>query len=294
METKNEGVVKKKKRYKIKEEAEATEDEYFERELLDFLEAIETVKTKLNKKEPIGDEPTDTIIPIITRFEKTNCEMPEDQYTRVYAGLKILSDFVMPQPQLFARWTSLPQMFKAAKEYKAKYPVPKKGLFFFFFCEKRGYDRVIKICQRIYRISYKYYHHCHNNHYQCYQSLVILFYFFPKKKFFFAQVQFHSFFEQKPFAKVELFLLRKMHTLSHAHRHRHTYTHTRTHEKNMAMAKPFSVVVNTTFTVSSAYIQSCKNENDEDEDEDGDEDISHPPKYLFNNAHFFFSFFFFF
>jgi hypothetical protein len=50
--------------------------------------------------------------------------MPDDQYIRVYQGLKNLSAIIYKDPKKFALWKNLPKMFIAAKNYKVKYPQP--------------------------------------------------------------------------------------------------------------------------------------------------------------------------
>eukprot|EP01083_Nonionella_stella_P034874 95340_1 len=109
------------------EEVAPTEDEYFEQELLDFLQIINTIHTNLSNHAPNHAEPKDEIGCIITRFNKTNCVMPSDQWTRVYGGLKQLSQLITTHSDAFESWSLLRDLFESAKTFKTKYPTAQSG-----------------------------------------------------------------------------------------------------------------------------------------------------------------------
>ena len=104
---------------------DATEDEYFEQELLDFLQIIASLKIKLNNKNitTIGIEPIEELECIITRFNKIDFPMPNDQWTRVYEGLKSLSQMITKQTKLFESWKSLKSLYETGKKLHKIAPI---------------------------------------------------------------------------------------------------------------------------------------------------------------------------
>lgn len=110
------------------QEAEPTEDEYYEQELLDFLQIIESVHTSLTTQQAVGPEPSEEIQCIVTRFDKLDSPMPPDQWIRVYSGLKRLSQIIKQFPSQFNAWkASLTTLFKSAKKFKSRYPSAQSG-----------------------------------------------------------------------------------------------------------------------------------------------------------------------
>eukprot|EP01084_Bolivina_argentea_P226948 383296_1 len=110
------------------QEEEPTEDEYFEQELLDFLEIIGSIRKNLNNLTAYSPpEPKDEIECIITRFNKLDFPMPSDQWNRVYIGLKQLSQIITSHSQSFESWTLLRNLFESAKKFRKKYPTPQSG-----------------------------------------------------------------------------------------------------------------------------------------------------------------------
>ena len=110
-------------------EDDATEDEYFEQELLDFLQIIDSLQGILNNTNvtSVGAEPVEELECIITRFDKIDFPMPSDQWTRVYQGLKSLSQMLTKQTKLFESWTTLRNLFESGKKFRKKYPTPQSG-----------------------------------------------------------------------------------------------------------------------------------------------------------------------
>lgn len=108
---------------------DATEDEYFEQELLDFLQIIASLKIKLNNASitSIGIEPIEELECIITRFNKIDFPMPNDQWTRVYDGLKSLSQMITKKTKLFESWKLLKPLYETGKKFRKKYPTAQSG-----------------------------------------------------------------------------------------------------------------------------------------------------------------------
>ena len=111
---------------------DATEDEYFEQELIDFMAAMGTMCSKLDGTKNVGSinigaEPTDIIEAISLRFQKLDLPMPDDQYDRVYKALKELSSRVMKYPKAFQGWPSINTLFKTAKAFQKRYPTANAG-----------------------------------------------------------------------------------------------------------------------------------------------------------------------
>ena len=96
-------------------------------ELLDFLKVIESVHAALSTKKSIGPEPSEEIECIVARFSKFESPMPEDQWIRVYTGLKKLSQIITKNASSFAKWPSLSTLFLSAKKFKKKWPTAESG-----------------------------------------------------------------------------------------------------------------------------------------------------------------------
>lgn len=85
------------------EHEEGSEGEYFEQELLDFIDWLKRLKALVAGKQPLGEEPKEVLEALICRFKKTTV-MPEDQYTRACDGLKELADIIYSAPHQFRNW----------------------------------------------------------------------------------------------------------------------------------------------------------------------------------------------